>query len=77
MEYFDYMKKKIECTSKLFELREGLNKCRISGIGYNENVLIKQLEFYNSCDELPPYERDLFKSFGNMAIFLSGCGVIL
>ena len=77
MEYFDYMRKKFECASKFSELREELNKSRISGSGYNENVLIKQLDFYNACDNLPPQERDLFKSFGTVAIFLSICGVII
>ena len=77
MEHFDYMRKKFECASKFSELREELNKSRISGSGYNENVLIKQSDFYNACDELPPQERDLFKSFGTVAIFLSICGVII
>lgn len=77
MEYFDYMKKKIECASKLSELCEVLNKRQFFGNSYNGNALIKQLDFYNSCDKLPPYERDLSKSFGNMVIFLSNCGVIL
>lgn len=77
MEYFDYMRKNFECASKFSELREELNKSRISGSGYNENVLIKQLDFYNACDELPPQERDLFKSFGTAAFFLSNCGVII
>lgn len=71
------MRKNFECASKFSELYEELNKSRISGSRYNENVLIKQFDFYNSCDKLPPYERDLFKSFGNMAIFLNNCGVIL
>lgn len=30
MEYFDYMKKKIECTSKFFELCEALNMWQFS-----------------------------------------------
>lgn len=77
MEYFDYMKTKFECAFKFKGFCEALNKCRSSGSGYDENVLIKQFDFYNSCDKLPPYERELFKSFGNMAIFLSNCGVIL
>lgn len=77
MEYFDYMMKNFECASKFSELREELNKSRIYGSGYNENVLIKQLDFYNACDDLPPQERNLFKSFGTAAIFLSNCGVII
>lgn len=77
MEYFDYMMKNFVCASKFSELHEELNKSRISGSGYNENILIKQLDFYNACDELPPQERDLFKSFGTAAIFLSICGVII
>ena len=77
MKYFDYMRKNFECASKFSELREELNKSRISGSGYNENVLIKQLDFYNACDDLPPQERNLFKSFGTAASFLSICGVII
>lgn len=68
---------KFECAFKFKDFCDSLNKCRSSGSGYDENVLIKQFDFYNSCDKLPPYERDLFKSFGNMAIFLNNCGVIL
>lgn len=77
MEYFDYIKTNFECASKLSELCEALNKRQFFGNSYNGNALIKQFDFYNACDNLPPYERDLFKSFGNMAIFLSNCGVIL
>ena len=77
MEYFDYMGIKFECAFKFKDFCDSLNKCRSSGSGYDENVLIKQFDFYNSFDKLPPYERDLFKSFGNMAIFLNNCGVIL
>ena len=77
MEYFDYMMKNFVCASKFSEFREELNKSRSSGSGYDENVLIKQLDFYNACDELPTQERDLFKSFGTAAIFLSICGVII
>ncbi|MEE0354130.1 MAG: hypothetical protein UDP17_12395 [Treponema sp.] len=77
MEYFDYMRKKFECAFKFKEFCDALNKCRIFGSKYNEYMLLKESDFYNSCNKLPPQERDLFKSFGNMAIFLSGCGVIL
>lgn len=77
MEYFDYMRIKFECAFKFKDFCDSLNKARIFGSGYNENVLIKQLDFYNACDELPPQERDLFKSFGTAAIFLSICGVII
>lgn len=77
MEYSDYMKTKVECASKFFELCEALNKRQFFGNNYNGNALIKQLDFYSSCDKLPPQERDLFKSFGDVALFLSGCGVIL
>lgn len=71
------MRIKFECAFKFKDFCDSLNKCRSSGSGYDENVLIKQFDFYNSCDKLSPYERDLFKSFGNMAIFLNNCGVIL
>lgn len=71
------MRIKFKCAFKFKDFCDSLNKCRSSGSGYDENVLIKQFDFYNSCDKIPPYERDLFKSFGNMAIFLNNCGVIL
>jgi len=71
------MRKNFECASKFSELHEELNKSRISGSGYNENGLTKQVDLDNACDELPPQEKDLFKSFGTAAIFLSICGVII
>lgn len=77
MEYFDYIKTKIECAFKFKEFCDTLNKCRISGSQYNENMALKKFDFYSSCNKLPPQERDLFKSFGDVALFLSGCGVIL
>ena len=77
MEYFDYMKKKIEYAFKLKEFCDALNKCRFFGSQYNENMALKKFDFYSSCNKLPPQERNLFKSFGDMALFLSNCGVTL
>ena len=73
MEYFT----NFECAFKFKEFCEALNKRQFFGNSYNENALINQLDFYNSCDKLPPQKSDLFKSFGNMAIFLNNCGVII
>ena len=53
MEYFDYMRIKFECAFKFKDFCDSINKCRSSGSGYDENVLIKQFDFYNSCDKLP------------------------
>ena len=77
MEYFDYIKIKFECAFKFKDFCDALNKCRFFGSQYNGNMTLKKSDFYRSCNKLPPQERDLFKSFGNMALFLSNCGVIL
>lgn len=77
MEYFDYMKTKAKCAFKFKEFCDALNKCRFFGSQYNGDMLFKKSDFYSACDKLPPQERELFKSVGDMAIFLSGCGVIL